>query len=77
MVSINITFIDNNQTVTNILMMSANYKITELFCIADDFCKHFEAEKGNCYPNRGNKELAHAVGKLKLSPRLHPLHVFM
>ena len=24
--------------------MTTDYKITELFCIIDEFCKHFEAE---------------------------------
>jgi len=23
---------------------TADYKITELFCVIDEFCKHFEAE---------------------------------
>lgn len=24
--------------------MTADYKVTELFCVIDEFCKHFEAE---------------------------------
>ena len=24
--------------------MTTDYKVTELFCIIDEFCKHFEAE---------------------------------
>ena len=24
--------------------MTTHYKVTELFCIIDEFCKHFEAE---------------------------------
>ncbi|SUB86322.1 Uncharacterised protein [Prevotella disiens] len=24
--------------------MTADYKVTELFCIIDEFCKHFDAE---------------------------------
>ena len=24
--------------------MTTNYKVTELFCIIDEFCKHFDAE---------------------------------
>lgn len=27
-------------------MLTTDYKITELFCVIDDFCKHFEAENG-------------------------------
>lgn len=27
-------------------MRTTDYKITELFCVIDDFCKHFEAENG-------------------------------
>lgn len=27
-------------------MQTTDYKITELFCVIDDFCKHFEAENG-------------------------------
>lgn len=37
-------FINENQTVTKILIMTADYKVTELFCVIDEFCKHFEAE---------------------------------
>ena len=29
--------------------MTTDYKVTELFCIIDEFCKHFNAE------NAGNK----------------------
>ena len=28
--------------------MTADYKVTELFCIIDEFCKHFDAE--NLFP---------------------------
>ena len=28
--------------------MTTDYKVTELFCVIDEFCKHFDAEnKGN------------------------------
>ncbi len=33
-----------NQTVTNIFDMTTDYKVTELFCIIDESCKHFDAE---------------------------------
>ena len=33
------------QQVTNLFDMTTDYKVTELFCIIDEFCKHFEAEK--------------------------------
>ena len=37
-------FMVENQTITiNITMITKN-KITEIFCIADDFCKEFELE---------------------------------
>ena len=32
------------QQVTNLFDMTTDYKVTELFCIIDEFCKHFEAE---------------------------------
>ena len=38
------TFIGDIQTVTRIFNMTTDYKVTELFCIIDEFCKHFEAE---------------------------------
>ena len=38
------TFIGENQTVTKIFDMTTDYKVTELFCVIDEFCKHFEAE---------------------------------
>ena len=38
------TFIGENQLVTNIFDMTTDYKVTELFCIIDEFCKHFDAE---------------------------------
>lgn len=33
-----------NQLVTKIFNMTTDYKVTELFCIIDEFCKHFDAE---------------------------------
>ena len=38
------TFTGEFQQVTNIFDMTTDYKVTELFCIIDEFCKHFEAE---------------------------------
>ena len=38
------TFIDDIQQVANVLDMTADCKVTELFCIIDDFCKHYDAE---------------------------------
>lgn len=32
------------QEVTNIMAMITKDKITEIFCIADDFCKKFDVE---------------------------------
>ena len=37
-------FIGENQLFTNIFDMPTDYKVTELFCIIDEFCKHFDAE---------------------------------
>ena len=38
------------QTVTSIFNMTTDYKVTELFCVIDEFCKHFEAENAiNCW----------------------------
>ena len=38
------TFIGDLQQVTNIFDVTTDYKVTELFCIIDEFCKHFDAE---------------------------------
>ena len=35
------TFIGDLQQVTNIFDLTTDYKVTELFCIIDEFCKHF------------------------------------
>ena len=35
---------DELQQVTNLFDMTTDYKVTELFCIIDEFCKHFDAE---------------------------------
>ncbi len=32
------------QQVTNLFDMTTGCKVTELFCIIDEFCKHFDAE---------------------------------
>ena len=51
------TFIGDLQQVTNIFDMTTDYKVTELFCIIDEFCKHFDAENaGNLLEdNSGTK----------------------
>jgi hypothetical protein len=33
------------------MIKTTDYKVTALFCVIDDFCKHFEAE------NAGNKQI--------------------
>ena len=38
------TFIGENQLVTKIFNITTDYKVKELFCIIDEFCKHFDAE---------------------------------
>ena len=38
------TFIGELQQVTNLFDMTTDCKVTELFCIIDEFCKHFDAE---------------------------------
>ena len=40
-----------NQLVTKIFNMTTDCKVTELFCIIDEFCKHFDAENAE---NAGN-----------------------
>ena len=32
------------QQITNLFDMTTDCKVTELFCIIDEFCKHFNAE---------------------------------
>ena len=34
-------FTDENQTVIKTFDITTDYKVTELFCIIDEFCKHF------------------------------------
>ena len=38
------TFVSINQSITKTTIMTTDYKVTELFCIIDEFCKLFEAE---------------------------------
>ena len=38
------TFMGELQQVTNLFDMTTDCKVTELFCIIDEFCKHFDAE---------------------------------
>ena len=38
------TFLGELQQVANLFNMTADCKVTELFCIIDEFCKHFDAE---------------------------------
>ena len=46
------TLIGDLQQVTNIFDMTTDYKVTELFCIIDEFCKYFDAENaGNLLEN--------------------------
>ena len=35
---------DELQQVTNLFDVTTDCKVTELFCIIDEFCKHFDAE---------------------------------
>ena len=37
-------FMDELQQVTNLFDITTDCKATELFCIIDEFCKHFDAE---------------------------------
>ena len=53
--------------------MTTDYKVTELFCIIDEFCKHFDAENaGNLLEdNSGVKRRWRQAGK----PRVLSAHV--
>ena len=51
------------QQVTNLFDMTIDCKVTELFCIIDEFCKHFFAE------NAGN--LLEDNSGVKRRQRLH------
>ena len=37
------------QQITNLFDMTTDCKVTELFCIIDEFCKHFNAENAGNY----------------------------
>ena len=46
--------------------MTTHYKVTELFCIIDEFCKHFDAENaGNLL--EGNSEVKRRRRQASLS----------
>ena len=51
------------QQVTNLFDMTTSCKVTELFCIIDEFCKHFDAENaGNLLEdNSGVKRIRRAA----------------
>ena len=54
-----------NQTVTNIFNITADYKVTELFCIIDEFCKHFDAENaGNLLEDNSGVKRRRRVASL-------------
>ena len=60
-------FIDENQLVTKIFDMSTDYKVTELFYIIDEFCKHFDAE--NLFEDNSGVKRRHRQASI-----LHPYH---
>ena len=43
-------FIGELQQVTNLFDVTTDCKVTELFCIIDEFCKHFDAENAENLP---------------------------
>ena len=51
------------QKVTSLFDMTTDCNVTELFCIIDEFCKHFDAENaGNLQEdNSGVKRRRHAA----------------
>ena len=46
--------------------MTTHYKVTELFCIIDEFCKHFDAE------NAGNLLEDNSGGSVDVAKRRCP-----
>ena len=59
------TFTGENQTVTKIFDMTTDYKVTELFCIIDEFCKHFNAENaGNLLEDNSGVKRRRRQGSL-------------
>ena len=38
------------QQITNLFDVTTDCKVTELFCIIDEFCKHFDAENAGNLP---------------------------
>lgn len=48
-------FIVENQSITTNITMITKDKITEIFCIADDFCKEFELETDKISLSERNK----------------------
>ena len=44
-----------NSFVSLIFDITTDYKVTELFCVIDEFCKHFDAENaGNLLEDAGS-----------------------
>ena len=63
--------------------MTTDYKVTELFCIIDEFCKHFDAEnllednsgvkRRRCQASLSDSEIIAQFQLLGLTRDLHPL----
>lgn len=64
------TFTGELQQVTNIFDMTTDCKVTELFCIIDEFCKHFEAENaGNLLEDNSGVKRRRRAASLSDSER--------
>ena len=49
--------------------MATDYKVTELFCIIDEFCKHFDAENaGNLLEDNSGVKRRRRAASLSDSP---------
>ena len=58
---------DENQLVIKAFNMTTDYKITELFYIIDEFCKHFDSE--NLFEDNSGVKRRHRQASI-----LHPYH---
>ena len=64
------TFTGELQQVTNIFDMTTDCKVTESFCIIDEFCKHFEAENaGNLLEDNSGVKRRRRAASLSDSER--------
>ena len=68
------TFLGELQQVTNLFDVTTDCKVTELFCIIDEFCKHFDAENaGNLLEDNSGVKRRRRVASLSDSETINDM----